>query len=419
MERKDTILHPVHLNIFITLQSLKKSDWWKDFHESLFSLLFCTFGDLITGVIIGVSTSSLKALPALLILIPPAIGMRGNIFASLGSRLGTYLHTGQISPTFRGKILRQNVNSSFILTILMSFYLGILATFIARFLGLDVKLIDMILISMIGGILSAFFMLAFTIATAFFSYKRGWDPDNVTTPIITLAGDIITLPLLFFSMYLVLNFGYGEKMFLLLLFITLGIITLILPFSKISKPYSSRIFLESAPILLACGLLGTFSGSILGNSFEGLIGTAGILTMIPAFLEDGGAIGGILAAKFSSALHIGSLEHGRVPPKDAQKLFLSMHIIGLIVFSLIGIFAFIISKSIGVDTLPLHEMIMISLISGEILIFIVNFVAYYSSITSFKLGLDPDNVTIPIITSIMDILGTVCLVSILLLFGII
>jgi len=399
------------------LHSLKKLIS-KDFRESLFSLLLCTMGDLITGIIMGISTSSLQMLPALIVLIPPAIGMRGNIFASLGSRLGTSLHTGQLSPDFKGKILKDNVNSSFILTILMSIYLGIIAAFTAHFLGMDVNIIDMILISLLAGVLSAFFMLALTIATAFFSYRRGWDPDNVTTPIITLAGDIITLPFLFLSLHLVIGMGGEAKLALFYIFIILGVISVFIPFSKLSSQYLKKILIESTPIMLIGGLLGTFSGSILGNSFEGLIGIAGILTMMPAFLEDGGAIGGILAAKFSSALHIGSLEYSLTPPKEAWKMFLSMHLIGLIVFSLIGIFAFFISKSLSVEVLPLHEMIAISLIAGEILILIVNFMAYYASVISFKHGIDPDNVTIPIITSMMDIIGTGCLILVLILFGV-
>ncbi len=376
-----------------------------------------TMGDLITGIIMGVSTSSLQMLPALIVLIPPAIGMRGNIFASLGSRLGTCLHTGQISPDFKGKILKDNVNSSFILTILMSIYLGIIAAFTAQFLGMKVSIIDMVLISILAGIVSAFFMLALTIATAFFSYRRGWDPDNVTTPIITLAGDIITLPFLFLSLHMVIGMGGGEKIVLFYVFIILGLVSIFIPFSKMSGQYLRKILVESTPIMIVGGLLGTFSGSILGNSFEGLIGIAGILTMMPAFLEDGGAIGGILAAKFSSALHIGSMEDSLTPPKKAWKMFLSMHLIGLIIFSLIGTFAFFISKSVGVGVLPIHEMIIISLIAGEILIFIVNLIAYYSSVISFKHGIDPDNVTIPTITSLMDIIGTGCLILVLMLFG--
>ena len=376
-------------------------------------------GDLITGIIMGVSTSSLRVLPALIVLLPPAIGMRGNIFASLGSRLGTGLHTGQISPDFKGKILRDNVNSSFILTILMSIYLGIIAALTAHLLGMDVEMTDMVLISLLAGIFSAFFMLALTIATAFFSYRRGWDPDNVTTPIITLAGDIITLPFLFLSLHMVIGMGGEAKLVLFYIFIVLGVISIFVPFSKISSQYLKKILLESSIIMLLSGLLDTFSGSILGNSFEGLIGIAGILTMIPAFLEDGGAIGGILAAKFSSALHIGSLEYSLIPPKNAQKMFLSMHIIGIIIFSLIGSFAFIISMVIGIEILPIFEMVAISVIAGEILVFIVNLVAYYSSVISFKHGIDPDNVTIPIITSLMDIMGTGCLIAVLIIFGVV
>lgn len=376
-------------------------------------------GDLITGIIMGVSTSSLRVLPALIVLIPPAIGMRGNIFASLGSRLGTGLHTGQISPDFKGKILRDNVNSSFILTILMSIYLGIIAALTAHLLGMDVEMTDMVLISLLAGIFSAFFMLALTIATAFFSYRRGWDPDNVTTPIITLAGDIITLPFLFLSLHMVIGMGGEAKLVLFYIFIVLGVISIFIPFSKISSQYLKKILLESSIIMLLSGLLDTFSGSILGNSFEGLIGIAGILTMIPAFLEDGGAIGGILAAKFSSALHIGSLEYSLIPPKNARKMFLSMHIIGIIIFSLIGSFAFIISMVIGIEILPIFEMVAISVIAGEILVFIVNLVAYYSSVISFKHGIDPDNVTIPTITSLMDIMGTGCLIAVLIIFGVV
>jgi len=415
MERVENLSNSIHLpHILRSLKNLIS----KDFKESLVSLLMSTMGDLITGIIMGVSTSSLEMLPSLIILIPPAIGMRGNIFASLGSRLGTSLHTGQLSPDFKGKILKDNVNSSFILTILMGIYLGIIATFTAHFLGMDVDIIDMVLISLLAGIISAFFMLALTVATAFFSYRRGWDPDNVTTPIITLAGDMITLPLLFLSFHLVSGMGGGEKLTLVYLFVALGVISIFIPFSKLSGKYLRKILVESTPIMLIGGLLGTLSGSILGNSFDGLIGVAGILTMMPAFLEDGGAIGGILAAKFSSALHIGSLEYSLTPPARARKMFLSMHLIGIIVFSLIGIFAFIISKSVGVGVLPLHEMVIISLIAGEILIFIVNLIAYYSSVIAFKYGIDPDNVTIPTITSLMDIIGTGCLIAVLMVFGV-
>ncbi|RLF43656.1 MAG: divalent cation transporter, partial [Thermoplasmata archaeon] len=130
-------------------------------------------------------------MPALLVLIPPAIGMRGNIFASLGSRLGTYLHTGEVVIGKKSGLLKENINVSFALTFSMSIYIGIIAWAIARHIGMKVNLIDLALISIFAGIFSAFLMIFFTFLISFLSFKKGWNPDNITAPLITLAGDII------------------------------------------------------------------------------------------------------------------------------------------------------------------------------------------------------------------------------------
>ena len=50
---------------------------------------------------------------------------------------------------------------------------------------------------------------------------------------------------------------------------------------------------------------------------------------------------------------------------------------------------------------------------------IVNLVAYYSSMISYKLGLDPDNITIPTITSLMDLMGTGILIVVLMVLGLV
>ena len=62
-----------------------------------FALLISSGGDLVTGLTLASITHTLTDLAGLFILIPAAIGMRGNIFGALGSRLGTQIHAG----TFR------------------------------------------------------------------------------------------------------------------------------------------------------------------------------------------------------------------------------------------------------------------------------------------------------------------------------
>ncbi len=404
----------------ISIVDTLKGWFSKEFKEPFVSLFLCTTGDLLTGIAMGIFTSNLKMLPALIILIPAAIGMRGNIFASLGSRLGTYLHTGQITPDFKkSRILNQNVSSSATLTLITSIYLGILAALVAGIIGLEADVVDMLLISTAAGFLSAVIMLIFTVVIAFLSYRRGWDPDNMTAPLITLVGDMLTLPFLFVSLIFVLGITYEIKMMFLAVIVILTLITIPYSLSEKSKPYYSSILRESLPVLLVCGFLGIFSGAILGGRIEGLIAVPSILIMLPAFLEDGGAIGGILAARLSSSLHLGSIETKKGIPKNVLKMFVTMHILGIIIFTMVGSFAYIIAKFLGISSLPLHLTIAVALLAGEMLIVVVNLIAYYISIISFKRGVDPDNVTIPTITSTIDLIGTACLIAVLIIMGMI
>ena len=41
----------------------------------------------------------------------------------------------------------------------------------------------------------------------------------------------------------------------------------------------------------------------------------------------------------------------------------------------------------------------------------MNFASYYIAVFSFKFGLDPDNDTIPLITSLTDIFGVLCVLA--------
>jgi mgtE-like transporter len=49
---------------------------------------------------------------------------------------------------------------------------------------------------------------------------------------------------------------------------------------------------------------------------------------------------------------------------------------------------------------------------------VASVIGYYAAITTYRFGLDPDNHTIPLVTSGMDLLGVICLVIALVLFGV-
>ena len=51
----------------------------------------------------------------------------------------------------------------------------------------------------IAGIISNLIMLPITMLVSFKSFQHGWDPDNITSPIIAAFGDLFTLPAIILS----------------------------------------------------------------------------------------------------------------------------------------------------------------------------------------------------------------------------
>ncbi|MEA1993815.1 MAG: magnesium transporter [Euryarchaeota archaeon] len=389
-----------------------------DLWETSLALMLTTCCNLLTGYFMGVYSSNLEIIPALLILIPGAIAMRGNIFGAFGSRLCSYLHLGQIEPYLkRTRFLNQNILSSFSLSFFMSFFLAVLSGICARALDIPYSIVDLVLISSIAGMISGIIMILPTVLTAFLTYRRGWNPDNFEVPLITLCGDIITLPLLFLSASFIPTLSYIIKDVFFIAFLLLAVFFMV--FGLITKPYSRRILAGSVPVFVFCGVLSVLSGGILSIKIEGFIQIVGILTLIPAFLEDGGALGGILSANFSSLLHLGVLKPTLLPSKKVVIKFFNMHIVGIVPFSLLGILFYGLNVLLNLPTPSAKSLFLLSLCAGEFLILMVNFLSYFFSIVTYRAKLDPDNVVIPLVTSFMDILGSFSLILFLILLNII
>src|SRR6266540_4089957 len=119
------------------------------------ALLLSSGGDLLAGLTLGAITGTLEALPGLFILIPAAIGMRGNIFGGLGSRLGTQIHAGTFRISRRIETLfGQNVGAAILLSLSISAALAVLAKAVsgALFTTPTISLVDYMVISVIGAI---------------------------------------------------------------------------------------------------------------------------------------------------------------------------------------------------------------------------------------------------------------------------
>ena len=389
--------------------------------ESFIALFICAIGDLIAGLILGKMTFFLETFRGLLVIIPGAIGMRGNIFGSFASRLSTNLHIGILSPKFEfSEQLNYNIFSSFVLTLVLSLFLGIVAKILCiLFNQPSISLMDFILISVIAGVISNMIMLPITMLVSFKSFEHGWDPDNITSPIIAAFGDLFTLPAIILSVFILtaLNFNFIFKSAVLVAILIAVIVSFIYCYRLSDETHT--ILKQSTPVLLLCSFLGGAAGGILNSAVETLLTNPSLLTLLPLFSGESGSLISILGARLSSGLHSGLVEPFKKPKGEAVHNFAICFILAIVVFPLIGFLAEGSSYALGVVGVGFDKIIEISTLAGLILVTIMVIVVYYVSITSYNRNLDPDNIVIPISTSITDSISSLILISVsLLLLGV-
>ena len=386
--------------------------------QGLAALLVSSVGDLLAGLTLGSITHTLDRLPGLLVLVPAAIGMRGNIFGALGSRLGTAIHAGTFRLSRRpDTVVGQNVLASIALTLSVSVALAILAKSVAVAFGLPhtISVVDFVVISVVGGALSSVVVLFLTLWVAARSVSRGWDLDNVAAPLVTAAGDVVTLPSLFVATFLV---GIGWVSPLLALATAALSVAALVGALRAGLPMLRRIVRESLPVLLVAGTVDVLAGVTIEKRLSSFLIFPGLLVLVPPFLEDTGALGGILSSRLSSKLHLGVIEPQNIPQKPARGDFVLTFLFAVPVFVLVAVSADIAASVAGLATPGVVRMVAISLVGGFLATVAAVGIAYYGAIASFRLGLDPDNHGIPLITSSMDLIGAFALILAIVLLGV-
>ena len=386
--------------------------------QGLAALLVSSVGDLLAGLTLGAITHTLSALPGLLVLVPAAIGMRGNVFGALGSRLGTSIHTGTFSLSRRADtVVGQNVVASMVLTLSISFALAVLAKAVSVGFGLTrtISIADFIVISMVGGALSSVFVLLLTLGVAAGSVRFGWDMDNVAAPLVTAAGDMVTLPSLFLATYLV---GLGVVTPLIAATTAVLAVVVLVAAFRAGLPVTVRILRESLPMLLVAGLIDVVAGLTIEKRLQSFLAFPALLVLIPPFLEDTGALGGILSSRLASKLHLGVLEPVNVPQRSARDDFFLTFLFAVPVFTLVAVSADVAAGVAGLASPGVLRMIGVSLVGGFLATAVAVGIVYYGAIAAYRLGLDPDNHGIPLITSSMDLVGAFALILAIVLVGV-
>ena len=385
--------------------------------QSLIALALNSSTSLMAGLFLGGITGTLERLPGLLILVPAAIGLRGNVFSTFGNRLSTAIHIGQFELTWRrDSILMQNIFASLVLTVSVSAGIAFLAKIIAVAVGVEgVSFLTLAMISVLGGILASAVVLAATVALAWGGVRRGWDLDNVVAPVVSTLGDVLTLPALFLAAQLA-----GFRVATISLGVALTVIAVgAFAYGAFSAlPVLRHVTRESWPILLVAAGLSTMAGLVLQQRLGTLAIFPVLLVLQPAFVSSAGALGGVLSSRLSSKLHLGVVDPVALPQAGVRYDAASVLLIGLPIYIFNGLGAHVVARMAGLASIDALVLLAITLVAGLITVLFVIAIAYYGTVAAVVLRVDPDTYGIPVVTSSVDFVGSVALITVAVAFGV-
>jgi mgtE-like transporter len=386
--------------------------------QGLVALALSTLAGFVAGLTLAHITGTLQELPGLIVLIPAAVGMKGTIFGAIGARLGTANVAGLLEPTLRpGTVLQRNVYVAVVTTFSSALWLAVLSVLASAAFGEpSISLWRMATVSIVGGAIGSALILMITLALSVLSYRRGWDLDSVSTPMVTALGDMTTLPSLFLATYLLRSD---------LVAVPAAVISIAVAVYAAIRSYTvadrviRRIVVEMTAVILLTPILDILAGTLLRARQEQLVAVPVLLALIPPFVSQAGALGGIFTSRTASKLQIGVMTARGLPEIPALVDASIVSALSIAVFATVGVVAYALGVATDLVGMPSFPALVGGTVLAGLIVTPITLVAgYYLAIGTFRFGLDPDDQSVPIITSVMDLAGVAVLLFVMTSLGV-
>ncbi|HEU5225023.1 MAG TPA: magnesium transporter [Actinomycetota bacterium] len=386
--------------------------------QGLVALALSTLAGFVAGLTLAHITGTLQELPGLIVLIPAAVGMKGTIFGAIGARLGTANVAGLLEPTLRpGTVLQRNVYVAVVTTFSSALWLAVLSVLASAAFGEpSISLWRLATVSIVGGAIGSALILMITLALSVLSYRRGWDLDSVSTPMVTALGDMTTLPSLFLATYLLRSD---------LVAVPAAVISIAVAVYAAIRSYTvadrviRRIVVDMTAVILLTPILDIVAGTLLRARQEQLVAVPVLLALIPPFVSQAGALGGIFTSRTASKLQIGVITARGLPEIPALVDASIVSLLSIAVFAAVGVVAYALGVATDLVGMPsLAALVGGTVLAGLIVTPVTLVAGYYLAIGTFRFGLDPDDQSVPIITSVMDLAGVAVLLFVMTSLGV-
>ena len=165
------------------------------------------------------------------------------------------------------------------------------------------------------------------------------------------------------------------------------------------------------PLLVVLSIIVLAAGITLESAEELLEQFAILAVMVPTMVDMGGNLGAILSSRLSTRFHLGTTE---LDPRDRVLWANVLAILALAatIFTALAFGAYLIGLVLFDGPIGLATLLFISLVSGMSVAVIAVVFSFATTYVSYRLGIDPDDTTIPVVTNVVDVFGMVIFIGV-------
>jgi len=165
------------------------------------------------------------------------------------------------------------------------------------------------------------------------------------------------------------------------------------------------------PLFMGLSMVELVAGLALSGVEETLLTYPSLLVLVPVTIGTAGNLGSVLAARLSTAFHLGLLSFS---PDDEALTGngLATVAVAATVFPAIGTGAWLVAAVTGGATLGIATVVLIATASGLVLSVLAVLVTVLATYGAYRLEVDPDGVAIPVVTNVADVLGVLVLLGV-------
>lgn len=385
------------------------SSFSKALQETLIAFSFNILG-LVAGFIIASQLGIFKLSPWAITLFPVVLGTKSVLEGLLSGHLSTGLHLGTVLPRFRSNTESYSklVEAIIVVTIIASIAMSGISLVFGHFIwGLTYTDFPALLSVTVATMAIGLVLFLVTSKVAFYSFKKGLDPDIVLYPIMSNVSTVLIS--LFYVVILRFQFSQNPVGQLVVVLFALfhAILASYLLFRGLHNSEFIKTLKESIVTMLFVALIVNITGSILKeiNLFAG--NRKEVYAVYPALLGLISSVGSVVGSTATTKLVLGLLKPSLSSIVHHTKNILSAWIASFAMFLLMAPLALLVH---GLFTFSgLYHFVLILILANIIAVTTIVLVSYALSILTFKRGLNPGNFVIPLENSLSGILISIAL----------